>query len=100
MALTLLLANYGDPAGFGLDLLADIRGENGLFKVSVKGVGEYLFEPAVTPEEIRKNAAGDIMGSLATQISGRAKGGNKYYEAILAGYGLPDHGFVRCIKDE
>ena len=99
-ALTLLLANYGDPTGFGLDLLADIRGENGLFKVSVKGVGEYLFEPAVTPEEIRENAAGDIMGSLVTQISGRAKGGNKYYEAILAGYGLPGHGFVRCIKDE
>lgn len=99
-ALTLLLANYGDPTGFGLDLLVDIRGEKGDYRAIVRGVGMYLFEPAVTPEEIRENAAGDIMGSLVTQISGRAKGGNKYYEAILAGYGLPGHGFVRCLKNE
>ena len=99
-ALTLLLANYGDPTGFGLDLLADIRGEKGDYRAIVRGVGEYQFEPVATPEEIRENAAGDIMGSLVTQISGRAKGGNKYYEAILAGYGLPGHGFVRCIKND
>ncbi|WP_170930656.1 FISUMP domain-containing protein [Fibrobacter sp. UWB1] len=99
-ALTLLLANYGDPTGFGLDLLADIRGENGLFKVGVKGVGEYLFEPAVTPEEIRENAAGDVVGALATQTSSRRNGANMYFEALVLGYDLPGYGFVRCIKDE
>ena len=99
-ALTLLLANYGNPTGFGLDLLAEIRGEKGLFLFSVKGVGEYLFEPVVTPEEIRGNAAGDVVGALATQTSGRRKGANMYFEALVLGYDLPGSGFVRCIKND
>ncbi|MBR2272180.1 MAG: hypothetical protein IJ912_07625 [Fibrobacter sp.] len=99
-ALNLLLANYGNPTGFGLDLLADIRGEKGYYKVGVRGVGEYQFEPVVTPEEIRGNAAGDVVGALATQTSSRRKGANAYFETDLIGYDLPGHGFVRCIKDE
>lgn len=99
-ALTLLLANYGDPTGFGLDLLADIRGEKGNYRAIVRGVGMYQFEPVVTPEEIRENAAGDIVGALATQTSSRRNGANMYFEALVLGYDLPGSGFVRCIKDE
>jgi uncharacterized protein (TIGR02145 family) len=99
-ALTLLLANYGDPTGFGLDLLADIRGEKGNYRAIVRGVGMYQFEPVVTPEEIRENAAGDVVGALATQTSSRRKGANMYFEAVVLGYDLPRSGFVRCIKDE
>ena len=99
-ALTLLLANYGDPTGFGLDLLADIRGEKGNYRAIVRGVGMYQFEPVVTPEEIRENAAGDVMGTLATQTSSRRNGANMYFEALVLGYDLPGSGFVRCIKDE
>lgn len=99
-ALTLLLANYGDPTGFGLDLLADIRGEKGDYRAIVRGVGMYQFEPVVTPEEIRENAAGDVVGALATQTSSRRNGANMYFEALVLGYDLPGYGFVRCIKDE
>lgn len=99
-ALTLLLANYGDPTGFGLDLLADIRGEKGNYRAIVRGVGMYQFEPVVTPEEIRENAAGDVVGALATQTSSRRNGANMYFEALVLGYDLPGYGFVRCIKDE
>lgn len=99
-ALTLLLANYGDPTGFGLDLLADIRGEKGDYRAIVRGVGMYQFEPVVTPEEIRENAAGDVVGALATQTSSRRNGANMYFEAQVLGYDLPGYGFVRCIKDE
>ena len=99
-ALTLLLANYGNPTGFGLDLLADIRGEKGNYRAIVRGVGMYQFEPVVTPEEIRENAAGDIVGALATQTSSRRNGANMYFEAVVLGYDLPGSGFVRCIKDE
>ena len=99
-ALTLLLANYGDPTGFGLDLLADIRGEKGDYRAIVRGVGMYQFEPVVTPEEIRENAAGDVVGALATQTSSRRNGANMYFEALVLGYDLPRSGFVRCIKDE
>ena len=99
-ALTLLLANYGNPTGFGLDLLADIRGEKGDYRAIVRGVGMYQFEPVVTPEEIRENAAGDVVGALATQTSSRRNGANMYFEALVLGYDLPGYGFVRCIKDE
>lgn len=99
-ALTLLLANYGNPTGFGLDLLADIRGEKGNYRAIVRGVGMYQFEPVVTPEEIRENAAGDVVGALATQTSSRRNGANMYFEALVLGYDLPGYGFVRCIKDE
>jgi hypothetical protein len=60
----------------------------------------YQFEPVVTPEEIRENAAGDVMGTLATQTSSRRNGANMYFEALVLGYDLPGSGFVRCIKDE
>lgn len=96
-ALNLLLANYGDPAGFGMDLLADIRGEKGNFAARVKGVGIYQFEPAVKPEGIRGN---DVVGTLATTTTRLRKGAFAYNDVRLEGYSWPGYGFVRCVKDE
>jgi len=96
-ALNLLLANYGDPAGFGMDLLADIRGEKGNFAARVKGVGIYQFEPAVKPEGIRGR---DVVGTLATTTTRLRKGAFVYNDVRLEGYGAPGYGFIRCVKDE
>jgi len=96
-ALNLLLANYGDPAGFGMDLLADIRGEKGNFAARVKGVGIYQFEPAVKPEGIRGR---DVVGTLATTTTRLRKGAFVYNDVRLEGYGAPGYGFIRCIKNE
>ena len=98
----LLLSSYGNPTGFGMDLVGVVRGGGGLYKFRLKKVNT-LFAPSVVPEAVR-NAAPysyadtEVLGAMnymAMSVGGRV---HRHYE-LQHFYGRPSVGFVRCVKD-
>ena len=99
--MNLLLAAYGDPAGFGLEFLPRIRSGNGYFRVVIQRVPSYMFKPTFVTEDIRNRwqyVLGDVVGTVGARTISRAYG--PYYEVKDPFFGWPAGGFVRCVKDE
>jgi uncharacterized protein (TIGR02145 family) len=100
--LNYLLSWYGNPVGFSMDYIADIRGDSDWYRIGVRSV-PYLFAPKVLSE-------GDcdstydfsnrvVYGSIVYAVYATMYNVNHYHELKQA-YGRPEMGFVRCIKDE
>ena len=99
--MNLLLAAYGDPAGFGLEFLPRIRSGNGYFRVGIQRVPSYMFKPTFVTEDIRNRwqyVWGDVVGTVGAMTISHVYG--SYYEVKDPFFGWPAGGFVRCVKDE
>lgn len=99
----LLLSSYGNPTGFSMDFATQIRGDSEWYRIGVKNI-PYLFSPVVLSEDSRDPAynfstAGGVYGTIVFAIKSKMYNLNSYYDLEHA-YGLPEFGFVRCIKDE
>ncbi len=99
----LLLSGYGNPTGFSMDFATQIRGDSEWYRIGVKNI-PYLFSPVVLSEDSRDPAynfstAGGVYGTIVFAITSKKYNLNSYYDLEHA-YGLPEFGFVRCIKND
>ena len=95
----LLQSSYGNPTGFGLDILSRVRGSDGRYKISVRNEAGYLFTPRPTPEEMlgpMKEYVGDAIGMIATRNHSFKNG----RLTVVYKYAMPTEAFVRCIKND
>ena len=101
--INLLRSSYGDPTGFGMDLVGDIRGTYGSYKI-VTRMFNYLFEPTLLPEKSRNPECEyavetEVFGSIMFPwIKIDRVMAHRYYTLVHA-YGSAGGGFVRCVKD-
>ncbi|MBR4347672.1 MAG: hypothetical protein IKP90_01835 [Fibrobacter sp.] len=97
-----LMQSFGNPTGFGMDMVARVRGANGSYKVYFYPV-MYLFAPTFLPESAPKpehsmSRAG-VFGTIVSYgYSGERLGRHSHFIVELA-YGPATTGFVRCVKD-
>jgi uncharacterized protein (TIGR02145 family) len=100
--LNYLLSWYGNPVGFSMDYIADIRGDSDWYRIGVRSV-PYLFAPKVLSEGDRDSTYDFsnrvVYGSIVYAVNATMYNVNRYHELKQA-YGRPEMGFVRCIKDE
>ena len=100
--LNYLLSGYGNPIGFGMDFVAEVRGSSDWYKILVRKV-PYLFTPKVLAEDSRDSgyeyAIQGVYGSIIYAFYSRMYNANRYHE-VKNYFDLPNEGFIRCIKDE
>ena len=101
--INLLRSSYGNPTGFGFDLLGDIRGIYGAYRITTRTLN-YLFAPTLLPENSRNpeydySTNAKVFGSI--MFPGMEVGSImalRYY-TLRHAYGPATTGFVRCVKD-
>ena len=97
-----LMQSFGNPTGFGMDMVARVRGANGSYKVYFYPM-MYLFAPTFLPESALKpensmSRAGVFGTIVSYSYSGERLGRHSHFIVELA-YGPATTGFVRCVKD-
>ena len=100
--LNYLLSWYGNPVGFSMDYVAEIRGNTDWYRIGIKKV-PYLFTPKVLSESDRDPAYNysirGVYGSIIYTVKARMYNINRC-QVLEHAYSLPEIGFVRCIKAE
>lgn len=97
-----LMQSFGNPTGFGMDMVARVRGANGSYKVYFYPM-MYLFAPTFLPESALKpenimSRAG-VFGTIVSYgYSGERLGRHSHF-IVEHAYGPATTGFVRCVKD-
>ena len=97
-----LMQSFGNPTGFGMDMVARVRGANGSYKVYFYPV-MYLFAPTFLPESAPKpehsmSRAGVFGTIVSYSYSGERLGRHSHF-IVEHAYGPATTGFVRCVKD-
>jgi hypothetical protein len=97
-----LMQSFGNPTGFGMDMVARVRGANGWFKIQFYPM-KYLFAPTFLPESALKpedsmSRAGVFGTIVSYSYSGERLGSHSHF-VIEHYYGPATTGFVRCVKD-
>lgn len=97
----LLRSSYGNPTGFGLDIVGDIRGTYDAYRIATR-MPNYLFAPTVLPENSRNPAYAyadkDVFGSIGFAMETERVFAHRYF-MLEHVYGSAGDGFVRCIKE-
>ena len=97
-----LMQSFGNPTGFGMDMVARVRGANGSYKIYFYPM-MYLFAPTFLPENALKpensmSRAG-VFGTIVSYgYSGERLGRHSHF-IVEHAYGPATTGFVRCVKD-
>ncbi|OWV00642.1 FISUMP domain-containing protein [Fibrobacter sp. UWR2] len=97
-----LMQSFGNPTGFGMDMVARVRGANGWFKIQFYPM-KYLFAPTFLPEsalkpEVSMSWAGVFGTIVSYSYSGERLGSHSHF-VIEHYYGPATTGFVRCVMD-
>lgn len=97
-----LMQSFGNPTGFGMDMVARVRGANGSYKVYFYPM-MYLFAPTFLPESALKpedsmSRAGVFGTIVSYSYSGERLGSHSHF-VIEHYYGPATTGFVRCVKN-
>lgn len=97
-----LMQSFGNPTGFGMDMVARVRGANGSYKVYFYPM-MYLFAPTFLPESALKpenimSRAGVFGTIVSYSYSGERLGRHSHF-IVEHAYGPATTGFVRCVKD-
>lgn len=97
-----LMQSFGNPTGFGMDMVARVRGANGSYKVYFYPM-MYLFAPTFLPESALKpensmSRAGVFGTIVSYSYSGERLGSHSHF-VIEHYYGPATTGFVRCVMD-
>ena len=97
-----LMQSFGNPTGFGMDIVARVRGANGSYKVYFYPM-MYLFAPTFLPESALKpensmSRAGVFGTIVSYSYSGERLGSHSHF-VIEHYYGPATTGFVRCVKN-
>ena len=100
--LNYLLSWYGNPVGFSMDYVAEIRGNSDWYRIGIRKI-PYLFTPKVLSESDRDPAYNysirGVYGSIIYTVKARMYNINRY-QVLEHAYSLPEFGFVRCVKAE
>ena len=97
-----LMQSFGNPTGFGMDMVAHLRGANGSYKVYFYPM-MYLFAPTFLPESAPKpensmSRAG-VFGTIVSYSYSGERLGSHSHVTIEHYYGPATTGFVRCVKN-
>ena len=97
-----LMRSFGDPTGFGMDIVARVRGDYGAYKIRFYAM-QYLFAPTFLPEsviepELSTSWAGVFGSIVGRQFAGERLGRHAHY-VVEHFYGPATTGFVRCVKN-
>lgn len=97
-----LMQSFGNPTGFGMDMVARVRGANGSYKIYFYPM-MYLFAPTFLPESALKpenimSRAGVFGTIVSYSYSGERLGRHSHF-IVEHAYGPATTGFVRCVKD-
>ena len=97
-----LMQSFGNPTGFGMDMVARVRGANGSYKVYFYPM-MYLFAPTFLPESALKpensmSRAG-VFGTIVSYSYSGERLGSHSHVTIEHYYGPATTGFVRCVKN-
>ena len=97
-----LMQSFGNPTGFGMDIVARVRGANGSYKVYFYPM-MYLFAPTFLPESALKpensmSRAGVFGTIVSYSYSGERLGSHSHF-IVEHAYGPATTGFVRCVMD-
>ena len=97
-----LMQSFGNPTGFGMDMVARVRGANGSYKVYFYPM-MYLFAPTFLPESALKpensmSRAGVFGTIVSYSYSGERLGSHSHF-IVEHAYGPATTGFVRCVMD-
>ena len=97
-----LMQSFGNPTGFGMDMVARVRGANGSYKIYFYPM-MYLFAPTFLPENALKPensmSRASVFGTIVSySYSGERLGSHSHF-VIEHYYGPATTGFVRCVMD-
>ena len=102
--INLLRSSYGNPTGFGFDLVGDIRGIYGAYRIKTRML-KYLFTPTLLPENSRNpeyvySTNAKVFGSISFLVSVGITQAYRYFDLGFGYDSAGGVGFVRCVKDE
>ena len=96
-----LMQSFGNPTGFGMDMMARVRGTYGWYRIQVYGMN-YLFAPTFLPESAPKPELSDsrsgVFGTIISNGGVQRYNRHAHYKNGHI-YGPASAGFVRCVKD-